>query len=97
MRKFLKSILLFIPFSLAIYIVLIVVWGEVFPQFLKPNLNYKLGSYGNLYSRINEAKKVKDVNILFLGSSLAYRSFDTRIFKNHGYNTFNFGSSSYIC
>jgi hypothetical protein len=46
-----------------------------------------------MYSRINELKKTKDVDILFLGSSHAYRGFDTRIFKNSGYRSFNLGSS----
>ena len=44
--------------------------------------------------RINEISDYKKVDILFLGSSHAYRSFDTRIFRDHGYTSFNFGSSA---
>lgn len=64
------------------------------PSEYKPNLNYRIGSYGHLYTRLNEVKSVKNVDILFLGSSHAYRGFDTRIFKTNGYSSFNLGSSS---
>jgi hypothetical protein len=47
-----------------------------------------------MYSRIQNIKELKDVDILFLGSSHAYRGFDPRIFKQHGLNTFNLGSSA---
>ena len=58
------------------------------------NLNYKLGSYGHLYSRMKDLHTIHKPDILFLGSSHAYRGFDTRIFKKHGYSSFNLGSSS---
>ena len=61
---------------------------------LKPNINYKIGSYGHTYSRLSEIKNHGDVDILFLGSSHAYRGFDTRIFLNNGYKSFNLGSSA---
>jgi len=60
----------------------------------KPNINYRIGSPGHMYSRILEAKNQDSVDILILGSSHTYRGFDTRIFSKHGYKTFNFGSSS---
>ena len=94
MAKFIKSILWFTPYSLAIYLLLLVFWGELTPPLLKKNLNYKKGSYGHLYSRIRELKKTHDVDILFLGSSHTYRGFDPRIFARHGFHTFNLGSSS---
>jgi hypothetical protein len=49
---------------------------------------------GFLYFRINDIKHYKDVDILFLGSSLSYRGFDVRIFKKYGYAAFNLGSSA---
>lgn len=52
------------------------------------------GAYGHLYSRIQELKGAKNIDILFLGSSHTYRSFDTRIFDSAGLKSFNLGSSS---
>jgi len=47
-----------------------------------------------MHSRLAEIKNYSDVDILFLGSSHAYRGFDTRTFLNDGYKSFNLGSSS---
>jgi hypothetical protein len=60
---------------------------------LKLNLNYRIGSYGHMFTRLNEVKQLKgNVDILFLGSSHSYRGFDPRNFRDK--NTFNLGSSS---
>ena len=64
------------------------------PQALKPNLTYKIGSYGNLFSRIKDIENYKDIDVLFIGTSHAYRGFDTRNFDSENYKTFNLGSSS---
>lgn len=93
MKQFLKSIIFFIPFSVLIYIFLVFLWGSFLPEFAKPNINYRIGSDGHTYSRLKEAEVVRDVDILFLGSSHAYRGFDTRIYKKYGIKTFNLGSS----
>ncbi len=93
-KKFIKSFLLFIPFSILIYILLIIIACQIPFQFLKPNINYRIGSYGHMYSRIKEIKNYKNIDILFLGSSQAYRGFDTRIYKKLGLKTFNLGSSN---
>jgi len=61
---------------------------------MKKNLNYKLGDTGHMHTRLKEVKTQKDVDLLFLGSSLTYRGFDTRMFKQEGYKAFNLGSSS---
>jgi len=66
-----------------------------FPEsFMKQNLKYIPGPMGDMYYRTNEARITKNVDILFLGSSHAYRGFDTRIFEKHNYKSFNLGSSS---
>jgi hypothetical protein len=59
---------------------------------LKPNLNYRICSVGHMYSRIKEVKNTKNIDVLFLGSSHAYRGFDTRIFKSNSLSSFNLGS-----
>lgn len=69
-------------------------WCSVTPDALNGNINFRRGSYGHMYSRMNEADQIRNVDILFLGSSLAYRGFDPRIFESQGFNTFNLGSSS---
>lgn len=92
--KFIKSFLCFIPFTLAIYICLVCIGGYLIPNGVLKNLNYQLGGTGYLYTRLKEAKQTKNIDILFVGSSLTYRGYDTRIFKNNGYSTFNLGSSS---
>lgn len=88
-----KRLVLFSCFSLLFYIVLLCVWGDLMPGQLKKNLNYYPGGYGNLNTRLKEAKTKGKVDILFLGSSHAYRGFDVRLFEQAGYSCFNLGSS----
>ena len=59
-----------------------------------PNYHSTCGGYGQLLLRIREAQQVKDVDMLFIGSSHAYRGFDPREFKEQGISTFNLGSTS---
>jgi hypothetical protein len=95
MRKFISNSLKFTLFASIFYVSsLFVLGGGSVPSVFKPNLNYRIGSFGHLFSRLNEVNTVGDVDILFLGSSHAYRGFDPRIFLEHGYKTFNLGSSS---
>lgn len=78
---------------MGVYVVLIAVWGNYAPYQLKRNLNVPLAT-GFMCSRIKNIKDVRDVDILFLGSSHAYSSFDPRIFKQHGLTMFSLGSSA---
>lgn len=94
MKKFLKTFALFSLICFVFYVCMLCLWGEYLPQKYKPNLNYRKGSYGQMYTRISDLKKYKNVDILFLGSSRAYRVFDTRIYAKQGYYSFNLGSSS---
>lgn len=94
MSKFLKNIFLFSIVVTFGYPLLIFLSGYLpIPQSLKPGINYKIGSYGHMFTRLNEVKKLNsDIDILFLGSSHSYRGFDPRNFKDK--KTFNLGSSS---
>lgn len=94
MKTFIVRLVCFIPFMLVMYLVLVFCWGRHVNRLLTPNLKYFRGVYGHTYSRLQEVKTTKNVDILFLGSSHAYRGFDTRIFDKHGYKTFNLGSSA---
>jgi hypothetical protein len=94
MKAFIRSLALFIPFSLVVYIMLIILWGNYAPAFLKKNMNYPIASYGHMFSRIRDLKGIRNVDVLILGSSHAYRGFDTRIFNQQGFYSFNLGSSA---
>jgi len=94
MKKFLKHTILFALFFLIFYIGMVFVWGVVMPPRFRPNLTYPLGAHGFMHTRIQEVKNTNNVDILFLGSSHAYRGFDTRIFEEKGLSSFNLGSSA---
>ncbi len=94
MKKFALNLFSFFLFSFVFYLIALLVWGSYAPQLLKPNLDYRVGSNGHMFSRLAEVKKTKDVDILFLGSSHTYRGFDTRIFSKAEWKSFNLGSSS---
>lgn len=94
MILFIKKLLIFSFFSFVFYVVFLFLWGEYMPKNLKKNLNYFKCGYGHTFSRIKELKQTKDVDLLFLGSSHAYRGFDTRFFNQNALKSFNLGSSS---
>ncbi|MBL0024186.1 MAG: hypothetical protein IPO98_03810 [Saprospiraceae bacterium] len=94
MRVFLISILKFILFTVTFYVVFICIWGTIFPAFLRPNVHKAEDVSGFTNIRLAEAAIAKNVDILFLGSSRAYRAFDNRIFSLSGYSSFNLGTSN---
>lgn len=94
MKKFLLNILKFVAFAIPMYIVLLFLWSLFMPQFMAKNVRSSIAAYGHLFSRVKETQKIKNPDILFLGSSHSYRGFDPRVFSEYGYKTFNLGSSS---
>ena len=94
MKQFLLKLLLFAPFAVLFYVGMVILWGELAPVPLKKNLIYNRGTFGHTFSRLGEAKHTTNVDVLFLGSSTAYRGFDTEFFREQGLKTFNLGSSS---
>lgn len=92
MKKFLIRSVFYMIFLALGYILLAGVWGAVMPQPVRKNLPYKFGGKGFLFSRLQELKNTRDIDILFVGSSLSIRGFDPRIFDKYGYRTFNLGS-----
>lgn len=95
MTKFIIKTLTFLIFPLLIYITFICIWGDISTFMRNDSLYYyPLGKYGHTYTRLIEARKTKNVDILFIGSSHTYRGFDTRIYSQSGYKTFNLGSSA---
>lgn len=85
---------MFLFFAVLGYIVILCVWGTALPDMFKQNLNYKIGSYGHMNTRLKDLQNVGEVDILFLGSSHVYRGLDPRIFEDYGFKVFNLGSSA---
>ena len=71
---------------------MIILWGEFSP--VKKNLRYQIRPDGHTFSRLKELRKIKNIDILFLGSSHTYRGFDNRIYEKEGLKAFNLGSNS---
>ncbi len=94
MKKFIQNTGLFIIFAVIFYIIVLPLWSYIFPPFMAKNVRSCVGCYGHLFTRIKDLDKVKNPDILFLGSSHAYRGLDPRVFKKHGISSFNLGSSS---
>jgi hypothetical protein len=82
----------FLPLALVCHTLWLLVF-TILPVRLH-NVKYPIASIGHMYSRIREVRTRKDVDVLFIGSSLTYRGVDTRVFSESGLNTFNLGSSS---
>lgn len=94
MKKFLIRFVLFIFFASVTYGVGVFIWKEIGYSRFKGNINYRIGAYGNMYTRVREIPSFQNVDVLFLGSSHAYRGFDVRIFESAGLTCFNLGSSA---
>jgi hypothetical protein len=92
--KFIIRMLKFFCFATLIYIFSVVVFRRLSPTLFSKNIIYKKGGTGFLYTRLLEADSVKNIDVLAIGSSHAYRGFDPRIFKEYGYKLFNLGSSN---
>ncbi len=92
--KFLSRVFLFSGFTVLMYLIYLIIWGSLFPKFFTKNMKFGIGAYGHLYSRLKESDSIKNVDILFIGSSHSYRGYDPRIFKQYNLKTINLGSSA---
>lgn len=63
-----------------------------FPLIIYTSNYYPLKG-GHTYQSFKDFNNVEKLDVLFLGSSHAYRSFDPRIFRSKGLTTFNLGTS----
>lgn len=91
MKKFLLRLFLFIPLLLAAYPLVLCPLGNA--EAARAG-RFTVGGYDHLLSRMQELREVEDVDVLFLGSSHSYRTFDTRYYAQRGLRTFNLGSSN---
>ena len=88
MKLFIKHSVLCGIFSSLIYVIVISLSSDY-----NDNIVYKQQG-GHMYTRLNEIVNYSNVDVLFIGSSHAYRGFDTRLFSKAGISSFNLGSSS---
>jgi hypothetical protein len=77
-----------------VWFVFICLWGTFVKEKYRGNLTYTHSGDGFLNTKLKQADTLTGVDVLIVGSSHAYRGFDTRIFKANGISAFNFGSSS---
>ncbi|MFN9798593.1 MAG: hypothetical protein ACK54P_01135, partial [Bacteroidota bacterium] len=84
MKLFLRRLAAFACFASIVYLLLLMIWGNIFGEWKLQNILYRRAGHGHSFSRFREADTTKNVDLLFLGSSHAYRGFDTRIFDSAG-------------
>jgi len=94
MSKFILKSFYFLLFFGVFYTFGVFVLGSFLPTELRPNLKHSNGMYGTTYNMLRDAEATKNVDILVIGASDAYRGYDPRIFKEYGIDVFNMGSSS---
>ena len=89
MKKFVVNILLFGLIFGILYLLLLRLTGV---SALHGNVSFVEQNYGHLDARMEEIGRQNEGDILFLGSSHCYRSFDPRCYP--GLKVFNLGSSN---
>lgn len=92
-RTILFSILLPPVYLAALFLLSHISFGNATLMKLASRNPVDPGEDGFTCQRFAEIEQVKNVDILFLGSSHCYRTFDPRIYAEHGLKTFNMGSS----
>lgn len=94
MKKFIINIGLFSVFSILFYVIVMPLWSSFLPFYMSKNVRSCMGCYGHTFTRMQDAKKTTDVDVLIVGSSHAYRGIDPRVLKEYGITAFNLGSSA---
>ena len=90
MVLFLKKVLQFSIATLIVYLAFVFTLGRSGIMFKGLNF-FPLGP-SRLANRIEDLGAIKELDVLFMGSSHSFMSFDPRIFKSSGYSAFNLGS-----
>ena len=91
MKRFVLHITLFLP--LALLFVVAMLWALGGTGWLR-NVTYTLGHDDRLLTKVREVSAHRGADVLFVGSSHAYRTFDPRIFAERGIEVVNLGSSN---
>lgn len=90
-RKFAVRTLLFALTACVGYVVLLCLFGDL--GWARTG-TFKMGHPGHIFTRMKEVKDYHDIDVLFLGSSHCYRTFDPRFYEAHGIHCYNLGSSN---
>lgn len=91
MLRFLRNIALLLLIMSALYPLLL--W-QAEKRHVHANVAYTRGNYSHLLRRGQDVRHYDSIDVLFVGSSRCYRTFDTRYYARHGLTTFNLGSSN---
>lgn len=91
MKRFVHNVLLFSLLATVFVLILTALLGG---NDRLRNVKYHLGVGDYTGTRLKEAQHTHNIDILFIGSSHAYRTFDPRFYAEKGLSTFNLGSSN---
>ncbi|WP_379964509.1 hypothetical protein [Epilithonimonas sp. UC225_85] len=95
MKKLIIVFSKFLLISAIIYCVVIVTLYKINSPFFKTNNPTQAKKrFGFTARKLEQIEKIKQTDILVLGSSLATRNYDSRVFKNNNFTSFNLGTSS---
>lgn len=90
-----RDMALFLLLAFAVWVSTCGVSGLFLSRSLRGNIAYDItNTGGQALSRLQDADTTRNVDILVIGSSHAYRGFDPRIFSTYDLRVFNLGSSS---
>ena len=87
MKSFLFKTTMFVIITAVLYIPFIFILSNVFSTFL----NQSFYNSGYTSNRLQDADKIKNIDVVFLGSSHAYRGFDPKKFS---FSSFNLGTTA---
>lgn len=91
MKRLITRLLVFASIALAGYLLLLWLLGDI--GWVRA-ANTRMGATDHLCTRVKEIPSYHGIDVLFLGSSHSYRTFDTRFYQSHGISCFNLGSSN---
>jgi hypothetical protein len=94
MLLFLRTVLMFALLVVVVYPILVIGTSMAYKHDGFGNVHYALGYHGHLWSRVRDSSVRAPVDVLVVGSSLAYRGCDPRLFAEQGLHMFNLGSSA---
>ncbi len=92
MKLFLKRIFFFFILISVLYVPGLLLIDVMLPSIYKPNILYQAGN-GLVQKKIEESDTLSKVDVLFLGSSHAYNTFDPSIFETENIASYNWGTS----
>ncbi len=93
-RTFFQKAFLFTGIFFLLYCLLLILIGQCMSISFGSQFYYPEGGAGHSQLRFQEVKSQKHIDLLFIGSSHAYRNYDPRIFNQEQKAAFNLGSTA---